>query len=134
MDIYFFVMAAILVAGSISVIIKINTRRIKEQPDQASKAQTNFFFGVAISEAIPLILLILGIMNAEAGSSVNQLYVPAIIIIYTIICASLFLFLQSKVDVVEANIASVTNFTAIGMAMVNAIPIIALVFLFTLTP
>ncbi|RDW20579.1 hypothetical protein [Oceanobacillus chungangensis] len=134
MGIYIFAVAAVLAAISISVLFKINIGKIKEQPEQASKVQTNFFIGVAISEAIPLILLIIGIMNVEAVSSIELIYIPAIIIILTIVCASFFLFLQSKVDVVEDNKSSVTSFTAIGIAMVNAIPIIALVFLFTLTP
>ncbi|AXI10593.1 hypothetical protein CV093_18790 [Oceanobacillus sp. 143] len=134
MGIYLFVVAAILAAISISVLFKINIGKIKEQPEQTSKIQTNFFIGVAISEAIPIVLLIFGLINTETVSSNQQLFVPAIIIILTIIYASFFLFLQSKVDVVEENKASVTSFTAIGMAMVNAIPIIALVLLFTLAP
>lgn len=134
MGIYLFVVAAILAAVSISVLFKINIGKIKEQPELANKVQTNFFIGVAISEAIPLILLIFGIINTETVSSIEQLFIPAIIIILTIVCASFFLFLQSKVDVIEENKASVTTFTAIGIAMVNAIPLISLVFLFTLTP
>jgi F0F1-type ATP synthase membrane subunit c/vacuolar-type H+-ATPase subunit K len=134
MGIYLFVIAAILAAISISVLFKINIGKIKEQPEQTSQIQTNFFIGVAISEAIPIVLLIFGLINTETVSSNQQLFIPAIIIILTIICASFFLFLQSKVDVVEENKASVTSFTAIGMAMVNAIPIIALVLLFTFAP
>ncbi|WP_067728603.1 hypothetical protein [Oceanobacillus damuensis] len=120
--------AAIAVIGII-IFFKINMDRIKENPDQVAKAQTNFFIGAAISESIPIIMIFFALINAEPVP-VEDLYVPASIVIMLMVIAAFFIFLQRKVDVEDSQKQSITTFSFIVLGLVNAIPIIALVLMF----
>ena len=126
---YLFTAAAIIAVIGILIVFKINLDKIKADPEQVAKAQTNFFIGAAISESVPLIMIIYAIIHA-VPLSIEDLYVSAFIIIILMAFAMFFIFLQRKVDVEEDRRQAVNQFSIIAIALINAVPIIALVLMF----
>ncbi len=131
---YMFVIATILAITPIMIILKVTMERIKENPDQRNKAQTQFFIGVALSEAIPIILIVYGFSNLTAVASIEELYIPGLIIILFTVVAALFIFLQRTVDVEEELKQVIDSFAMVALAMTTAIPIISIVALFSMIP
>ncbi|WP_010648290.1 hypothetical protein [Oceanobacillus massiliensis] len=128
---YIFAAAAVIAVIGIIIVFKINLDKIKENPNLMEKAQTNFFIGVAISESLPLILIIYAFINIqEEPVPVDELYIPALIVIMMMVFAAFFIFLQQKVDVEEGQKQQVISFSMIALALANSIPIIALVMMF----
>ncbi|WP_339226557.1 hypothetical protein NSQ77_13500 [Oceanobacillus sp. FSL K6-2867] len=126
---YLFSAAAVIAVIGILACFKINLDKIKENPEQVAKAQTNFFMGVAISESLPLIMIIFALIHA-VPLPIENLYIPAFIIIILMAFAMFFIFLQRKVDVEEDRKQAVNQFSMIALALANAVPIIALVLMF----
>lgn len=132
MGVYYFVVAAAIAALGISLLFKMNVDKVKADPEQIGIAQRNFFIGVMGIEAMPIILLILGIVTAEPVQSVEELYLPAILIVMFLAFAIFFILLQRSVGVSDDSKAAVNTFSVIALALASSIPIIALVFLFIL--
>ncbi|MFC4025007.1 hypothetical protein ACFOUV_14530 [Oceanobacillus longus] len=126
---YLFTVAAVIAVIGIMVVFKINIDKMKENPEQFGKAQNNFFIGVALSESIPIILIVFGLINAEPVP-MEELYIPAAIVIMMMVFAAFFIFLQRNVDVAEDQKQQVNSFSLIALMLANAIPIIALVMMF----
>lgn len=131
---YFFALAAILAVISILLVFKNSIEKIKESPEDYGSIQTKFFIGVAIAEAIPIILVIFGLMNLSTASSIEDLYIPGAIVIFSMIFAPFFIFLQRSVGVPEEAKQKVSNFSMIGIALINAIPLVSLVGLIMMMP
>jgi len=129
---YIFVIATILAITPILIIYKIAMERIKENPEQIAKAQSQFFIGVALSETIPIILIVYGFSNLTTVASIEEIYAPGLIIILFTALAAFFIFLQRAVDVTEELKPMITIFSLIGLAMCTAIPIISIVALFSM--
>lgn len=129
MYLFMFAAAAILAVLGIITVFKINLDKVKENPEQIEKAQTNFFIGTAVSEAIPLILIIFAFANTEPVA-IEEIYIPAFIVILTMVVGTIFIFLQRKIDVAEENKQEVNRLSMLALPMTNAIPIIALVMMF----
>jgi len=129
MYLFIFAAAAIIAVIGINTVFKFNIEKVKENPDQIEKAQTNFFIGVALSETIPIIMIIFALVNAEPVA-IEDIYLPALIVLITMAVGALFIFLQRKVDVEEENKQVVNRLSLLAFAMSNAIPIIALVMMF----
>lgn len=134
MNAYIFVLAAALAVFPILFVFKITLERIKENPQSREKAQTQFFIWVALSETIPIILIVFGFMNLAPATSITDLYIPGLIVIILMGFAALFIFLQRAVGVPEDSKEFVNTFAMVGFALVNAIPIIAIVSLFLMVP
>ncbi|WP_235792382.1 hypothetical protein [Virgibacillus salidurans] len=131
---YIFVAAAVLAVIPILVLFKVNMEKLKEDPGQRNKVQSHFMIGVAVSEVIPLILLVFGFMGTNQVDSMSELYIPGLIILLLMGFAAFFIFLQRKVDVNPETKDTINSFAAISAALVNAIPIVALVALFMMAP
>jgi F0F1-type ATP synthase membrane subunit c/vacuolar-type H+-ATPase subunit K len=131
---YYFAAAAILASLSILLIFKINIEKLKENPDNVGAIQTKFFIGVAIAELLPIIFIILGLVNLTTASSIEELYLPGIIVIFAMVFGPLFILLQRSVGVPEEAKQKVMTFSMIGMALANAIPFVSLVGLFMMMP
>src|SRR5699024_7788179 len=78
---YIFVIATIVAIVPILIISKIAMGRIKENPEQREKIYSQFFIGIALSESIPLILIVYGFANLSPVASIEELYAPGLIII-----------------------------------------------------
>lgn len=130
----YFMLAAVIAVISILTVFKIHIEQLKQAPENRGQIQTKFFVGVAIAEAIPIILLVLGFMNSAPVEAVNELYFPGLIILLCLVFAPLFVFLQSRVDVSEEARLPIQTFSMLGLALGSSIPLISLVGLFTLAP
>lgn len=131
---YLFMLAAIIASFSILVVFKIFIDKLKVNPENRVKLQTNFFIGVAIAETSPILLLVLAFANSATVTSNEELYIPGLITLLTLAFASFFIFLQTKVDVTEEAKEIVKTSAIIGLALVVSIPFISLIGLFTLMP
>lgn len=129
MGLYIFVLAAALAVFGILIMYKKNVERLKEDPSQVGEVHKSFFMSTAVIEALPIVLLILGIVNVEPVP-MEDIYLPAIIIVMLAAFSIFFIFLQRAVGTDEDSKPVVNNFSMIAIMMSNAIPIIALVFLF----
>lgn len=108
--------------------------RIKEDPAQRGKAQVHFLIGAALSEVIPIILIVYGLTNIAPVETIQELYTPGIIIILTIVIAAFFIFLQRTFDVEESHKEAVNTFAMTSMAITNAVPIVAIIALVNMIP
>ncbi|GAA0441968.1 MAG: hypothetical protein ACQEWU_12925 [Bacillota bacterium] len=131
---YVFVAAAAFAVFPILILFKINVEKLKKDPRQQGKVQTNMMLGVAISEAIPIILIIYGFSKLAPVSDVSTLYVPGIIIVFFMLFAAFFIFMQRKVDVEENSKSAVNNFSMISLMLTMAIPLISVISLFLMVP
>lgn len=134
MNPYLFVLATLLAIVPILVIFKVSMERIKENPRSASKSQVQFMIGVALSDMIPIIIIIYAFMNIATVQDITELYSPGIIIILSVIIALFFIFLQRIVDVEKEAKNIVDSFTLISMALVVSIPIISIIGLVSMIP
>lgn len=126
--------ASILAVISILIVFKIFMDKIKRNPESRNTHQTNFFIGVAIAETIPIILIVFGFIMSEPVAIINELFVPAIVIILALAFAPFYIFLQTKVDVTKENKNIVTTFAFIGSALCLSIPLISIIGLTLLMP
>lgn len=130
MDLYLYVIAAAMAVLAILFFYKMNVEKIKETPEKVGKAHTNFFMGAAMSEAIPIILIIFAYTSIEPVQAVEGLIIPGIFIVLIMLFSVFFIFLQRSVGVPEESKSAVNQFSMIAIAMANAVPIVAIVFLF----
>lgn len=88
---YVFVAAAALAVIPIIFFFKISMEKLKENPAERDKIQVNFFKWVAISETLPIVLIVFGFMNLTSASSIEQLYSPGLLVILLMGFAALFI-------------------------------------------
>lgn len=131
---YIFVIATILAILPILIIFKVSMERIKEDPAQAEKAQINFIIGTALSEIIPIILVVYGFANIEPVTNIKELYMPGIIVLLTIGVSIFFMLLQRVIDVDEEIKNVIQIFTMIGIAFASSLPIMSIVAFFMMVP
>lgn len=131
---YLFVAAAALAVIPILFFFKISMEELKENPSEKNKIQANFFKWVAISEALPILLIVLGIMNLNSVSSIEELYSPGLIVVVLMVVAVLFIFLQKSIGVPQEVKVFVKTFAMIGLIITNAIPLVAIVFMVMMIP
>lgn len=124
--------AVIIAVLGIAVNFKIHIEKLKEDPSRSGSIQSKFFIGVALVEAIPIILVVIGFTKLTTVSSFNEILLPGIITIITALFGILFVFLQSKVDVTKASKGVINTFTYIGIMLIMAFPIIAIVSMMTM--
>ncbi|OZU88389.1 hypothetical protein CIL03_12130 [Virgibacillus indicus] len=131
---YIFALAAVLAVIPILVIFKVFLDKLKRDPSQQGKVQSRFMIGVALSELIPILLVIWGFIELTPVSSIGELLLPGLIVIFLMVFAVFFIFLQKSVDVEPEAKAIVNSFAMIGIPITMAFPIIALVSLFLMMP
>lgn len=133
---YIFVAAAVIAVIPMLIIFKVTIERIKEDtsPETRKKATTHFFIGVFLSEVIPLILFIYGFANLAPADRIEDLFVPGLIIILTMVISGFFIFLQRTFDVPAELKDQLNVFATIGFAVTNTIPILTIVGLVMMIP
>src|SRR5690625_4983146 len=118
---YIFVAATAINVLPILLLFKILIEKIKENPNQANKFQMNFLIGAALCESIPILIIIYGFSNLTTMNSIQDLYMPGIIILLITAFANFFIFLQRMVDIDDEIKGVVSQFVIIGIALINAI-------------
>lgn len=134
MNPYIFVIAVAIAILPILIIYKVTIERIKEQPKQLAKAQTQFLIGSALSEVIPIILIVYGFSNLAPVEDIQELYIPGIIIILITSISAFFILLQRTVGV-EKDIQGIVNqFAILSLSITSALPIISIIALVSMIP
>lgn len=131
---YLFAIASIIAVLSIIITFKLHLDKLKEKPEKQAEIQTKFFMGIAISEVIPLILVVSGFTTMQPVQAISDLFAPFVIILFCTLIGPSFVFLQTKVDVVKETKSAVMTFAMIGFALVVSIPIVSLIGLFVQMP
>ncbi|MFA1822488.1 hypothetical protein ACDX78_20390 [Virgibacillus oceani] len=131
---YIFVAAAVLAVIPIIILFKVNVEKLKENPESQGKVQTNFMIGIAVSEVIPLILIIFGFVNMEQAASIEELFIPGLIVLFTIAFSIFFIFLQKNVGVDPATKKVINSFSMVSIPLSTAIPTVSLIALFLMAP
>lgn len=107
---------------------------LKESPEDKEAVQNKFFIWLGVSEVIPLILIVFGFINLETASTIEELYVPGLIVIVLIGFAALFITLQRVVGVPKELKVFVKTFSSIALVTANSIPLVAIVAMLTMIP
>lgn len=131
---YVFVIATLVAIIPILIIFKISIERIKEDQSIAQKAQIQFMVGAALSEIIPIIIIVYAFTNKAFVQSIEELYIPGIIILLAMGISSFFILLQRFVDVDQDIKLIVNQFTFLSLAMTASLPVVSIVGLFLMMP
>lgn len=134
LSMHFFAAAVALSVLPIAIIFKISMDRLKENPEERFSIQQKFFIWVFISEIIPIILVVFGFVNMAPAETINDMLVPAIIIVAITLFGVVFIFLQRLVDVPADMKEMMTTFTLIGISLMFSMPIISTVAFFSMLP
>lgn len=145
---WLFVLAAAIAVIGIVIAFKqlaasleekiFNKERSGQEPFQ--KDLSSFFIKVAIIEAIPIILIVLGFINIETlpdGRDPSDLTIPLFLVIFSFIFGVLNIFLTRGRLLADQNIegeskAFINTVIFVGIGMVSAIPIIAAIAILTM--
>jgi F0F1-type ATP synthase membrane subunit c/vacuolar-type H+-ATPase subunit K len=131
---YIFAAAALLAVIPILILYKKNLEKLKEDPGSSGKVQQNFMIGVAVSEIIPILLIIFGFVNMERVSSITELYIPGLIVLLALSYSISFILWQKSMDVQAENKAVIHSFSMVSIPITTAIPFISLVGLILMLP
>ncbi|MBD1221431.1 hypothetical protein [Virgibacillus halodenitrificans] len=131
---YIFVAAAVLAVIPILILYKIHSSKLKEDPSLRDKVQTKFMIGIAISEAIPIILIVYGFINLEPVQTISALFIPFLIVLFLMAYAVFFILVNKRIDVTPESEETVNAFAMVSLPLSMSMPLIALVSLFLMMP
>lgn len=123
MEAYFFVVATLLAVLPTMVIFKWALNNIRREPEKQQHFFMRFFIYVGIVEAIPIILIVLGLINVQPIAQFDDLFTPLSIVVITYIVAAIYIFMQ-RVDDIDVNTLQL-RMTALAFS--SAIPIVSVV-------
>lgn len=131
---YIFVAAAVLAVIPILILYKIHSSKLKEDPSLRDKVQTKFMIGIAISEAIPMILIVYGFINLEPVQTISALFIPFLIVLFLMAYTVFFILVNKRIDVTPESEETVNAFAMVSLPLSMSMPLIALVSLFLMMP
>lgn len=132
MDKYIFVLATVLLIVPFLFLFKVTIEKVKEDPAQFPKIFTQFIVWIAIFEFLPILLIIFGFVNKRTVTNISDIYLPVgLILIFTLV-AIFFVFLQTRVDIIEEAKAYVQRMMIIAMTLIVPIPLLAMIGLLSL--
>ncbi|WHX26056.1 hypothetical protein QNH47_18275 [Virgibacillus halodenitrificans] len=127
---YIFVAAAVLAVIPILILYKIHSSKLKEDPSLRDKVQTKFMIGIAISEAIPILLIVYGFIKLEPVQTISALYIPFLIVLFLMAYTVFFILVNKRIDVTPESEETVNAFAMVSLPLSMSMPLIALVSLF----
>lgn len=130
MNVYIFVVAALLSVIPVVVVFKNCVNRLKEDPQTMKKVQKQFFIGAALSKIVPAILLMYGIIKMTPVDSISKLFIPWAIILATVIGSLVFIGSQKDPEGNEDVKYNVNTLVTITRPHLFTIPLMAAVFMF----
>ncbi|APC49701.1 hypothetical protein BME96_16565 [Virgibacillus halodenitrificans] len=131
---YIFVAAAVLAVIPILILYKIHSSKLKEDPSLRDKVQTKFMIGIAISEAIPILLIVYGFIKLEPVQTISALFIPFLIVLFLMAYAAFFILVNKRIDVTPESEETVNAFAMVSLPLSMSMPLIALVSLFLMMP
>ena len=100
---YIFTLASIIPIIGIAILFKSTLTKLENNTEPVPKIISRFFITVAIIEIIPIILFVYGFANLETAASIEEILIPAIILILVLVAGYLFVFLQKKFTIESTN-------------------------------
>lgn len=129
---YIYVLISAIAVFPALIVFKVTMEKIKSGDEDIAKAQMQFFLWVAIIEVIPIILFVYAFGSGDTVAGFEEVIVPGLLVLVFMGVTALFTLLQGRIDVPEGLEGRVQVFSFIGLAMINAIPIVSLVGLITM--
>lgn len=127
---YIFVAAALTSVFAVLIIFKLNMDKLIEKPTDLHEVQKKFLISIGVSKVIPVILLIFGMVKmGEAEISRNQLTIPLLIILATVIYGLYYISSKKKLEEDEDITYAINTLTFIARPLIFSIPLMAIVFL-----
>src|SRR5699024_7686774 len=125
---YIFTLASIIPIIGIAILFKLTLTKLVSNTEPVPKIISRFFITVDIIENIPIILIVYGFANLQIAASIEELLVPAIILILVFVAVYLFVSLQKKCTIEstteESESASqIQVLTLIVIGLMSASPI-----------
>ncbi|MCG1020259.1 hypothetical protein [Sutcliffiella horikoshii] len=124
---YFFVLAAVIASFGISIALRSSMEKLVLEPGTLPQIQSRFFIYVAIIEALPIILIVLGFINLM-DSSVSVI-IPLVIVGASVLIN--FIMNLMKKNALESQAPDLKEklmtFFLMGNVLMTAIPIVAVV-------
>lgn len=136
---YIFTLASIIPIIGIAILFKLTLTKLVSNTEPVPKIISRFFITVAIIEIIPIILFVYGFANLETAASIEEVLVPAIILILVLVAGYLFVFLQKKFTIESTNEESesasqIQVLPLIVIGLMSALPISSFVAMMMMLP
>ncbi|WP_040978301.1 hypothetical protein [Oceanobacillus jeddahense] len=134
MILYIYVLAAAIAVLGMIGIFRTTLDNMLTEPEKFQALLSNFFVKVSMVEILPIGMVILGyVFSSNEPLSMTDAIIPIVIIAILMIFNIFYIFLQrSPAGNVENELKQrIQSFIFITMALANAIPIVAIVFIFT---
>lgn len=127
---YIFVLATVIALIPLLIIFKVFIDKLKENPEAREKITVRFIIGAALSEVIPILLIIYAFVQKQTVQGFDEILMPILIILLLVGVAIFFIFLQKKIGVSKDSKKAVSHFISLVILFINTIPLLALVGLF----
>lgn len=126
----YFIIASFIATTGISLVVRNALKNIAVKPEEITTIQSKMFIGVAVVEAIPILLIILG-FNGIESSTMNST-IPAILILFVAAINAFLIRRQSKELLIHHSTKEeakplISALEKISYALVTAIPIVGMV-------
>lgn len=126
----YFIIASIIATTGIGFVVRDSLTKLAIDPVNRESIQSKMFIGVAVVEAIPIVLLILGFLSIES-STMNSL-IPAILIVLSAIINAYLIRKHSKELLINHSTKEeakplISALEKISYSLVIAIPIVGIV-------
>lgn len=82
--IYYFVIAVLIATSGISFVSRKALRNVSHHPESLQSIQTKLFIGVAVTEIIPIVLVVVGFTTLEQ-STINPITPLILVAVITVI-------------------------------------------------
>ncbi|WP_080872472.1 hypothetical protein [Oceanobacillus timonensis] len=138
MFLYLYVLAAVIAVLGIIATFRSTLDNMLADPDQFSVYLNRFFIKVSMVEMLPIAMVILGYVFSPAEQlKISDAFIPIIIVALFMIIDIFYIFSQRSPagEVGKELKQRIQSFILIAIALANAIPVIAIVFiLVTVSP
>jgi len=122
----FVIIAAIAVFPTL-IAFKVIIERIKAKDVTRDRGLIQFFISIAVIEIIPILLIFYAYSNLSRVSDFNEIIVPGLLIFVFVAVGAFFIFLQGNLGVPKEEKQQMRIFTLIGIALMNAIPMMCII-------
>lgn len=129
MNVYIFVVAALLAVLPVVVVFKKCVDKLKKDPHSMKKVQKQFFIGAAMSKIVPAILLMYGIIKMTPVDSISTLFIPWAIIGGTVIGSLIYIGSQKDPEGNKDVKYTVNTLVTITRPHLFTVPLMAVVFM-----
>src|SRR5699024_6482513 len=127
-----FVVAAVVSIFSVYFVFKYLLKEVKQEKVTFEKTQKRFLIGMFLSKIVPLILIIFGIIKMSY-KELNQLYIPGILILITMVIGLILIEKIKKDNKNYSKKVYINYLITFTRPLMLTLPLMSLAFLFLMT-